>query len=125
MEKYEVEDFGIDSDGELLIQRKGEEGNKYADCPFTMQYREPTEYCEGFYHGKRCGRWCPLFGDVEESTVCKPYQLQEPFFDGASKIYFPTSDPDGTAGIYQIKSISLCHKTIWCRVKEAEANKEE
>lgn len=105
MEKYEVEDFGIEGDGDLWIWRKGEIGKKYAACPFIEEW---------------CGRWCPLFGEVEESTVCKPYQLQEPFFDGAGKIYFPTSDPDGTAGIYQIKSISLCHKTIWCRVKQDE-----
>jgi hypothetical protein len=75
MEKYEVEDFGIEGDGDLWIWRKGEIGKKYAACPFIEEW---------------CGRWCPLFGEVEEDAIC------------------------------QIKSISLCHKTIWCRIKQDE-----
>ena len=98
MEKYEVESFFIDNGGELVVERKTGEGEGYLECPFATQYKDPQEisldyslaFGGGYFFGRRCGTWCPLFGEVEEDAIC------------------------------QIKSISLCHKTIWCRIKQGE-----
>ena len=108
MGKYEVEDFGIDSNGYLWICRKGEIGKKHAACPFIEEW---------------CGRWCPLFGEVEESTVCQPLHQRDIVYGMNTSIIPPSIGGNAAICAYRIKSISLCHKTIWCRVKDAEANK--
>lgn len=121
MNKYEVENFGIDGDGELWIQRKYYEGSEFSRCPFAVEYDSD----HSLYRGKLCGQWCPLFGEVEESTVCQPLHPRDIVYGMNTSIIPPSIGGKAAIREYRIKSISLCHKTIWCRVKDAEANKEE
>lgn len=87
MEKYEVDDFYVNKYGYLFVKRLCESGYQTMDCPFTLTYIDGESSENSGFEGKACGKWCPLFGEVEEDAIC------------------------------QIKSISLCHKTIWCRIK--------
>lgn len=91
MDSHQVEDFGIDDNGELWVQRKGEGNSSSVECPFATQYNPPQEGSlvrgGGYFFSRRCGTWCPLLGNVQDDLL-------------------------------PVKSISLCHKTLWCNYKQ-------
>jgi hypothetical protein len=125
MNKYEVDDFHVNKYGYLRIKRLCESGYQTMDCPFTFTFINGESFEDSGFESKACGKWCPLFGEVEESTVCQPLHQRDIVYGMNTSIIPPSIRGKAAIGEYRIKSISLCHKTIWCRVKDAEANKEE
>jgi len=55
--------FKINSDGDLLIERKG--GMKDQFCPKSMF---PLDKMEGSRRSE-CGDWCPMFGELRSIPV--------------------------------------------------------